>query len=104
MQLKKTYVTFKTKIQSMADGRKYIAYKRKITKHDTPLKPHEHYFYNSDMMDSIVQKAYNNCISGRTLGHGDPVKGWSYIDNLPQGVSILNPDAFVVTVKVEIYI
>lgn len=55
-----TTITFKTKIREFADnGGKYFDYKRKISRHDCPLKPHQNTYYNCDMFPGMLQQAYN---------------------------------------------
>lgn len=73
-------IQYKVKVKEMVDGRKYITYKKKITRHDFVGKPHEHRLYNCDFFHIVLMRAHTAVIG--------EYKTWDYIDNLPGGVSI----------------
>lgn len=79
MAEKPLVIRYKTKVQFMADGREYITYKKKLGRKDTPLKPHEHTYYNSDLFPSILARAALRAQDNRT---------WCYVDQLPAGITI----------------
>lgn len=90
-------ITFKTKVRQMHvndDKAPYIEYKRKVSRRDCDLKPHQHDYYNSDMFPSMLQRAYDNAIGARE---------WEYLDRLPETVHI-DASGFLaaVTVRVEV--
>jgi hypothetical protein len=93
-----TLITFKTKARQMhvnGDKAPHIKYKRKVSRRDCGLKPHQHDYYNSDMFPSMLQqRAYDNAIGARE---------WEYLDRLPETVHI-DASGFLaaVTVRVEV--
>lgn len=72
-------IQYKTKVKQMADGREYIDYKKKLDRKDTPLKPHEHTYYNCDLFPSMLTRAALRAQNNRT---------WCYVDELPAGITI----------------
>lgn len=74
-------VRYKTKVQHMGDGREYITFKKNLDRRDTPLKPHEHTYYNSDLFPSMLRRAALRVQNNRA---------WCYVDELPAGITIDN--------------
>jgi hypothetical protein len=94
---KPSTITFKTKIRTMLDSDnkplEYIEYKRKVSRANCNLRPHEHSYYNSDLFPSMLQRAYDKAIGNRE---------WIALDKLPANVKL--DRAFLSTVTVEIMI
>jgi len=88
---KQVVIRYKTKVREMVGGRKYIDYKKSVTRKDCLLKPHEHAYYNSDMFPSILTKAALKAQGSRT---------WSYIDELPAGITIDTTTGFLAVVTI----
>lgn len=72
-------IQYKTKVKKMVDGREYIEYKKNLGRKDTPLKPHEHTYYNSDLFSSILTRTAQKAQDSRT---------WCYVDELPAGITL----------------
>ena len=83
-------IEYKAKIKEMADGRKYINYKKKLNRIDCLLKPHEHSYYNCEMFPSILNRSALKAQNNRT---------WCYIDELPEGITI-NRSGFLAVVSI----
>ncbi len=77
-------IQFKTKVRELeeSDGTRsrYIEFKRKLTKSDCTLKPHEHSYYNSDLFPAILNRVYRRIIGEHTE--------WKRLTDLPEGVSV----------------
>lgn len=90
-------VTFKVKIKQILDGetrRDIVDYKLKVSRVDCNLRPCDHYYYNSDMFPSMLQRAYIKAIDNRR---------WQYIDTLPACVTVKR-GAFFSTVSVAVLV
>ncbi|WP_224962603.1 hypothetical protein [Geomonas subterranea] len=79
MPVKQLIIQYKTKVKKMANGREYIDFKKTLDRKDTPLKPHEHTYYNSDLFPSIIRRAALKAQNNRA---------WCYVDELPAGISL----------------
>ena len=90
-------VAFKVKIKQMLDGetrRDIVDYKLKVSRVDCNLRPCDHYYYNSDMFPSMIQRAYIKAIDNRR---------WQYVDTLPACVTV-ERGAFFSTVSVAVLV
>jgi hypothetical protein len=90
-------ITFRAKVRQMIVGdakRAYVDYKAKVSRSDCDLKPHQHYYFNSDLFPSMLQRAYETALGG---------KRWGYLDALPDTVTV-DASGFLacVTVRVEV--
>jgi hypothetical protein len=88
-------ITFRTKVRKMHVGdatRDYIDYKRKVSRTDCDLKPHQHDYFNSDLFPGMLQRAYDTAIEKRE---------WQYLDRLPETVDI-DASGFLAVITVRI--
>lgn len=85
-------VSFKTKVKRLEDGRLYIIFKRKIGRTDCNLKAYEHRYYNSDLFETMLNRAYAEAIGNLE---------WATLCNLPNSVSV-DTSGFLAVVKVDI--
>lgn len=72
-------VSYKTKVKTMSDGRKYIDYKKLVGRSDCNLKPCDHLYYNSDLFVSMLKRALSIEQQGRE---------WQYLDCIPASVKV----------------
>lgn len=93
-------IEFKTKpykVHECGDNRDEIwlaiDFKKKVTKHDTNLKPHEHKYFNSVLFDQVLNREYR-----RIIGE---YKQWAYLNALPEGVSV-DSSKFLAVVTIEL--
>ena len=94
--MKTALITFKTKIQKLHEGDGSVSlivnYKRKLSRHDCNLRPHEHTYYNSDLFLGMLQKAYSTATNG---------KEWARIASLPDSVKV-DASGFLAVVTVTL--
>jgi len=87
-------VSFKTKLRSVDDGGKdrvMVAFKSKVTRCDCNLRSHQHTYYNSDLFEPMLNRAYREVIN----------QPWAWMDSLPSGVSV-DDSGFLALVTVEL--
>lgn len=90
-------IQFKTKVRQITehDGTRsqYIDFKRKLTKSDCTLKPHEHMYYNSDVFISILNRVYRRIIGEHTE--------WKRVQDLPSEIT-LDTSRFLAVVTIPL--
>ncbi len=93
-------IQFKTKLKNYGvlgqddSDYKAIEYKKKLTRKDCDLNATKHNWYNSDMFESMLNRAYKETI-GQYTNHSD-------ITKLPEFVSI-DTSKFLAVVTIEIH-
>jgi hypothetical protein len=83
-------IEYKTKIKEMEDGRKYIDYKKTLTRND--CLDNRHPYYNSDLFLNILNRKYNEILQG---------KRWNYVDEMPACFTVIN-GSFLSTISATI--
>ena len=77
------FVTYRVKVRTMTftDGakRSYIDFKKKLSRADCNLKPHQHDYYNCDLFPAMLNNAHRKAIGDRD---------WQYLDALPPAVKV----------------
>lgn len=90
------HIQFKTKVKKLIESDNtesaYIELKRRVKKSDCSLRPHEHTYYNSDLFEGILNRAY------QAITHG---KEWVRLNALPQHVTV-DTSKFLAVVKIEL--
>lgn len=96
------FVQFKTKVKQLRESddsvSDFVDFKQSVQKGDVVdssgkrMQPHQHTYYNSDLMKGIVQRAYSSAIKN---------KGWSRLSELPDGVTV-DTSKFLAIVRVPV--
>ena len=87
-------IRYKTKVRQWAnDGGAYIEFKRRLSRADCDLKPHQHAYYNSDLFPAMLNGFYRKVIGG-TRERAD-------LNALPAGVT-LDTSGFLATLTIEL--
>ena len=90
--MRDAFITFRTKLRTLDDGRRFFMPKVRVSRTDCNLRPHENDYYNSDLFEPMLNRAYKEAFGGLS---------WVSLDSLPEGVTV-DSSGFLAMVKVEL--